>query len=231
MRSERSNFVRNHSSVILLVSLVTLALLNGLISEQPGRHDVLALALLATLAAGTLEAASSKRLTLIAAGLAAVTSTVVIVARWFHVESAARVQWILIFIFFAFCATRLLKKVLRPGFVTAGKLYDAVSVYLLLGLTWASLYNWTEQRVPGSFRLTSESSPHPITPEIFLYFSFSTLTTVGYGDVIAVRSLSRMLVSLEAIAGVLYVAILIARLAGSYGRRKRSDAPSPTDEL
>jgi hypothetical protein len=187
---------------------------------------VLSLALLATLATGTAEAAPSGMLALVAGGLAALTFCAVIAASWFRIEFAVQARWILLAIFFAFCALRLLQKVLRPGVVRATKLYDAVSVYLLLGLTWAALYNWTEQQVPGSFRVTSDSSLRPITSETLLYFSFTTLTTAGFGDVVAMRSLSRILVSMEAIAGVMYVAILIARLAGSYGHREGQDTYS-----
>ena len=226
-----ANF-RAYSSVFLLLSLLTLAILQGLVGgERPGQSDAPALALLVTLAAAAYEAASSRLLALIAGGLGALTLCAVIAGRWFRVDSAAQVQWIFLSVFFAFCALRLLQKVLRPGLVHAGKLYDAVSIYLLLGVTWSALYSWVEQRVPGSFRFTSESSPHPMTPETFLYFSFSTLTTAGFGDVVPARSLSRMLVSLEAIAGVMYVAILIARLAGSYGRREGTDTPSASNEL
>jgi hypothetical protein len=214
---------RKHSSVVLLLLLATLALLHGLLAERAGQDDVLILVLLATLAAGAAEAAASGMIALIAGGLATLTFCAVIAARWFHMESAIQAQPVLLAIFFAFCAVRLLQKVLRPGLVNAGKLYDAASIYLLLGLTWSALYNWTEQQVPGSFRVATDTS-RPVSSETLLYFSFTTLTTVGFGDVVAVRSLSRMLASMEAITGVLYVAILIARLAGSYGQREARDA-------
>jgi len=222
---------RKHSSVVLLLLLALLALLHGLLGERAGHDDVLIIALLATLAVGAVEAAASGMLALIAGGLATLTFCTVMAARWFRIESAVQAQPILLAIFFAFCALRLLQKVLRPGLVSAGKLYDAASIYLLLGLTWSALYNWTEQRVPGSFHVAGDSSLRPVTSETLLYFSFTTLTTVGFGDVVAVRSLSRMLASMEAITGVLYVAILIARLAGSYGQREARDVTGGTHEV
>jgi hypothetical protein len=109
------NFIRNHSSVFLLLSLLALAILQGLVSERTVQSDVPALALLVTLATATVEAASSRILAIITGALAALTFCAVIAARWFQVELAVQGQWVFLSIFVGFCALRLLRKVLaRP---------------------------------------------------------------------------------------------------------------------
>ncbi len=220
--------VRNHSSLLFLCSLLALGLLNGLFSGGAAQTAVLPVLFLGTLVAATAEAAPSRKLRLIAGGLAGLAFSALVAVRWLHIERLLLAQWITLSIFLIFSAFRLLEKVLRPGTVNRAKLYDAVSIYLLLALTWFALYNWTEQQVPGSFRVTTESPFQPITPETLLYLSFSTLTTVGFGDVVAVRSMSRMLVGMEAAVGVLYVAILIARLTSLYEHPRASLHPSST---
>ena len=223
---------RNHSSVFLLSSLLALGLLHGFFAGRAGENAVLPVVFLAALVAATAEAAPSRKLTLIAGGLAGLTFSTVVAVRWLHIEALLLALWIVLSTFLVFSVFLLLQKVLRPGSVSRAKLYDAVSIYLLLGLAWFALYNWTEQQAPGSFRDTADGLSHPITPEALLYLSFSTLTTVGFGDVVAVRSVSRMLLGAEAIAGVLYVAILVARLTALYDHRgalRRSSIPPNED--
>lgn len=83
-------------------------------------------------------------------------------------------------------------------------------MYLLLGLIWAQTYVLIEAFSPGSF--TPMPSYHGIEWTSFLYFSFVTLTTVGYGDITAITPIARSLAIAEAIAGHLFSIILITRL-------------------
>lgn len=103
-----------------------------------------------------------------------------------------------------------LARVFAPGPVTSHRLVGAVVAYLLLGLTWAYAYDWLEFARPGSFHagggVTEGAYP------TLLYYSFVTLTTVGYGDVTPVSSAARALSNLESLVGVLYPAVLIGRL-------------------
>lgn len=115
-------------------------------------------------------------------------------------------------------------RVLGTTRVTGDTLAGAACVYLLLGVLWWGLYAFVEVRAPGSF-----TGIRPLgvgVPEHrldLLYFSFVTLTTLGYGDVVPVSSQARSLAIVEAVTGVLYIAILIARLVGLHGARPRTD--------
>ena len=90
----------------------------------------------------------------------------------------------------------------------------AVAVYLLIGVVWALSYRLLESLVPGSFELSEPSGEFAWSQ--FIYFSLTTLTTLGYGDITPVSPFSRIWSTLEAVTGVLYLAVLVARLVSLY---------------
>jgi Ion channel len=100
----------------------------------------------------------------------------------------------------------VLTKVLRPGTITAQRIQGAVAVYLLFGLIWANAYEWTESVHPNSFNGAG------VNGASWTYYSFVTLTTMGYGDITPKHPLARTLATAEALTGQLYIAILISRL-------------------
>lgn len=109
----------------------------------------------------------------------------------------------------------LLAYVFSREAMTADKLYGAAAAYLMLGVLWAYLYAITQHFFPGSFAEGGNvASQVPLVD--LLYFSFMTLTTTGFGDLSPVHRLARTLATLETVLGTLFVAILIARLAGVY---------------
>jgi len=112
----------------------------------------------------------------------------------------------------------LLRYIFSVEEMTTDKLYGAASVYLLLGVLWAYMYGLLERIYPGSFAIGGAPVREASIPDL-LYFSFTTLTTTGFGDIVPVLRHAQMLVILEQVTGVLYVAILIARLAAIYQPR------------
>lgn len=103
----------------------------------------------------------------------------------------------------------LLAQVFRHGNMTSMRVQGAISVYLVIGLAWAHLYLLTNYLRPGSFQ-----GSVPLTTSVaeWYYYSFCTLTTLGYGDIIPVKPVARSLAIAEALFGQLYLAVLIARL-------------------
>jgi hypothetical protein len=110
---------------------------------------------------------------------------------------------------------------LRAGPVTAHRLHGGVAAYLLLGLIWAYAYRLLEILRPGAFSGVGAGETAALT-----YYSFVTLTTMGYGDVLPVHPLARSLATLEAVVGVLYVAILVSRLVSLAMVEARRDEAS-----
>jgi hypothetical protein len=109
----------------------------------------------------------------------------------------------------------LLRHIFSPAAMTADKLYGAAAAYLLIGVLWAYLYAILQHVYPGSFTVVGTPVAAAALGDL-LYFSFTTFTTTGFGDIVPVLRHAQMLVILEQVTGVLFVAILIARLAGMY---------------
>jgi len=111
-------------------------------------------------------------------------------------------------IFFLAMTGFLLMKALKDETVTWEKICAALCVYLLFAYFWASTYTVIDYLKPKSFLNTPNGFPD------LVYFSFVTITTVGYGDIVPLHPLTRALATLEAILGQFYLAVLVARLVG-----------------
>jgi hypothetical protein len=117
-------------------------------------------------------------------------------------------------LFYAFVLAELLHYVLRRDFMTADKLYGAVVAYLMVAILWAQLHGVLQYFYPGAYALGG--TPKALDMAELIYFSFTALTTAGFGDFTPMLIQSRFLTILEMVTGVMYVAILIARLTGVY---------------
>lgn len=106
----------------------------------------------------------------------------------------------------------VLTQVFREGPITVHRVLGAVAVYLLLGISWALLYDVIATASPGAFRFPEEPTSFAERSGKLVYFSFVTLTTMGYGDITPVHPFARSAAILEALTGQLFPAILIARL-------------------
>jgi len=99
--------------------------------------------------------------------------------------------------------------------VTAGTISASLVVYLLLGVIWYLAYSLLERVSPGSFYGVAASDGVATSPELY-YFSFVTLTTLGYGDIGPLSDHARSLAIGEAVIGQLYLVVLVASLVGMY---------------
>ena len=115
--------------------------------------------------------------------------------------------------FYAAAIVYLLGYVFRREVMTADKLYGAAAAYLMTGVMWAYFYGLVQHAIPESFSAGGKQSLSVID---LIYFSFTVLTSTGFGDILPVSPVARSVTVLEQVAGMLFVAILIARLAGIY---------------
>jgi len=125
-------------------------------------------------------------------------------------------------IFLVLLALLILAQAFREGPTTSHRIMGAVAVYLLLGLIWSQAYCLIALFAPEAFSIQGSLAPgdmESLQPHLF-YFSFITLTTLGYGDIVAVHPMARMLVILEAVTGQLFPAILLARLVSLHVQTK-----------
>ncbi len=110
--------------------------------------------------------------------------------------------------------------VLRGRVVDSERIFAALGVYLLAGIVFGVAYHGLDEIQPGSLRtaFAEEGVPAAASLGTCFYFSFVTLATLGYGDVVPASELTRTLATLEAVGAQLYLAVLIARLVGLYAR-------------
>lgn len=120
---------------------------------------------------------------------------------------------LLLLAFFVWTSWVAARQVLFTGSIDGNKIVGAICIYLLLGLIWAMLYLLIAEISPSAFNGFEQAE----WSENFFaatYYSFVTLTTLGYGEITPVLPVARFLAFTEAIIGVFYIAILVASLVG-----------------
>ena len=131
-------------------------------------------------------------------------------------------------LFFLFITGTIMDHILHSKEVSTDTLFGAVCVFLLLGLLWASIYGFLEYVSPGIIFVTNNSDVVTnLTSNEIIYYSYTTLTTLGYGDITSLTPEGRIVSVLEAIVGQLFLAFLVARLVAIYtanAMRKKSDS-------
>jgi hypothetical protein len=120
----------------------------------------------------------------------------------------------------------IVARILAFPTVTAQSIYGAVSAYLLIGLMFAAIYSAISKSHGGHFFANGQ----PGNSQTFQYFSFTTLTTLGYGDFTAAGSAGRAIAVMEALTGQVFLATLVARLVSAFegpAARRASGQPAP----
>lgn len=125
--------------------------------------------------------------------------------------------------FYACAAMIMIRYMLRDSRATVDEMFAAAAAFLLMVLAWASAYWIIEDRMPGAFAIANPTTAGQISWVEFVYFSMTTLSTTGYGDMSPASDGARATVMLEQFVGVMYVALVISRLAGFSGRRRREN--------
>jgi hypothetical protein len=111
----------------------------------------------------------------------------------------------------------LLRYVFQPTVMTPDKLFGAAAVYLMIGVLWAYIYATVGFFYPQSYMIVGQ--PGHLVYADALYLSITVLTSTGFGDITPLTRQARGVCMVEQITGALFVAILIARLAGVYPPR------------
>jgi hypothetical protein len=118
----------------------------------------------------------------------------------------------------------VVRRVLARPTVTIQSIYGALSAYIITGLMFASIFAALNQLGTSDFFANGQ----PANTQTFQYFSFTTLTTLGYGDFTAAASGGRSIAVLEALTGQVFLATLVARLVSAYRGPGPVDRPEPS---
>ena len=221
----RRSFLDRHRFLILLVALGTLLSSYPVIESRSGLRYVFQAAFELVMITGLLAMHSSRRW--VGLGLALVVPAVAI--YWMPLVlpdsplvGSPRVQClghVSMALFLLLLVVFVLRDLFESRDVTNDRLCGALCAYLLLGLTWGFLYIALELVEPGSYQIREGLQALDMTPGqhrvgSLFYFSFVTLTTLGYGDVTPLGSTAQTLVMWEAILGQAFLTIMVARLVG-----------------
>ena len=216
--------LRRFSTVQLLVALALLLIAAPFVEEIEGGELIVSGLFSLVMLAGVLAVAHRKRVLVIALVLAIPA----VAGRWINHFRADVVPPTVFLVgglvLIGFVIAHLLRFVLRAPSVTVEVLCASISAYLMLGLMWTMAYWLVDQLTPGgAFSFNTNAGARSINGFTGFYFSFITLSTVGYGDITPVSRIARWLAAMEAMIGLLYVAVLIARLVALYSSPKPHD--------
>jgi hypothetical protein len=215
---------------LFLLAALTLLLISAPLVRTlgPGRHPMLAgivfaVAFSAMLLAAVFAVGRSRRSNLLALLLAIPVIVLQVVRVWRESDSVAIAVHVVALLFLGYTVVLILKFLFATGRVSSDMICASLCVYLLLGVLWAItysliqildgqsfLYAYADEGEAGTMRFGGERT---LTA---LYYSFVTMSTLGYGDIVPRSSLARMAAAMQAIVGQLYLAVLVARLVGLY---------------
>jgi voltage-gated potassium channel Kch len=213
------------SASLFLIFLVVFFVLSPFVEKLPHGNFIDGSLLTMVLMSGVLATAGSRNKMIIAIVFVAP----VIIGRWIHLfrpDLSDKIFLVPGLVFFGFLIGNFLYFILRAKRVDSEVLCAGLSVYLLLGMAWMVAYLLVDEFSHGTaFAFTSggPDSAHVMSGFTAIYFSFITLTTVGYGDIVPVSTVARMLTSTEAMTGTLFMAVLIARLVSLYSTQPPTD--------
>jgi len=207
--SEKNNFV------YLTVGIVLLLFVSAMVDQFPGSlgHQLVQAFSVINIAIGIYGFKSSS--TFFRTGIGLVIAVIIIVVLGVVLEELRLyyVHLIILFCFYVWATWLAAKQVLFSGAIDSNKIVGAICIYLLMGLIWTLMYLFLAQSIPGAFNGLEQVVWYDNFANV-AYYSFVTLTTLGYGDISPVTPIARFLVYMEAVVGVFYMAILVASLIG-----------------
>jgi len=207
--------VRVHKMFNFMCSLVILLVLSAATEDYKYGYLVVGFLSVLVVIAGVYVASANKRSVVILLILAFPW----FLSKWFFtIDRAIFVG----FFFFLYVIWILFDMIIKSKDITENTLYGAVCIYLLIGLLWASLYGLIDEVIPGAIFSDEHGEPY-LTHNELIYFSYTTLTTLGYGDITSITPIGRIMSVIEAITGQLFIVFMVGRLLSIYSFKSRKD--------
>ncbi|MCF6311408.1 MAG: ion channel [Verrucomicrobiales bacterium] len=214
-------FHRRHKNAILLATLLVLILASPLIQVFEG-YKLLDMLLSTAVMAASLNAVSYRKRSTFFWALC--LTSLAVISGWTqaidHIGPDKSHTYYLVLAhsfgaaLYLYIAALLFRVIITQTQITVDQLFAAVVIYIFIGLSWAHFYGLSEAFQNNSISGNTETDPN------FIYFSFVTLTTLGYGDMLPITPMAKALAIIEAITGVMFVAILVSTLVGRVNRNR-----------
>ena len=209
--------LHRHSVAEFLIALVVVLIGIPFVEPFDQNKHIEAFLMTLVLVSGVL-AVGGRRRTLI---LGVILVLPALAGKWLNhywpEQAAVEFFYVTGLLFLIFLIWEFLRFILRAPRVDSEVICAGMAIYLLLGLLWMFLYLLVARTAPDAFTFTTgPATDQSLHGANAFYFSLITLSTVGYGDIVPVSHVARMLAAMEAITGTLYVAVLISRLVALY---------------
>ncbi|MCZ6599028.1 MAG: potassium channel family protein [Planctomycetota bacterium] len=204
--------------VLLLGGFFLMLFASAFVQLFEGEHRVASIVMsvgfVSMLVSAALSVGGSRFTVILLRSLAGLMVLLSVVNSVTDLEAAQVSSEIIGLVFLTLIVVPALGMLLKADRVTMDTVAASICVYLLLGMIWAMLYSLVERVQPGSFRMPEgeEMSFGAENSINVLYYSYVTLTTLGFGDVTPVKDTARLLTIIEAMIGQIFLVVLVARL-------------------
>ncbi|MCU7835762.1 MAG: potassium channel family protein [gamma proteobacterium symbiont of Taylorina sp.] len=208
--SDKDNFI------YLLVALIFLLFSSACVDQFMSVHgqNLVIAATIITMIIGIWSTRSTNYLFNTGWGLVIATIGISLVVAFLDKAEFEFIHITLLLLFFLLTLKPATEQALFSGHITGNSIIGSICIFLLLGLVWTMFYLLLAEFIPGAFSGVESANWKKNFPD-FIYFSFVTLTTLGFGDLLPVSPLARFLVYMEAVIGVFYMAVVVSSLVGA----------------
>lgn len=225
--AQSESIISRHRFVVLFCTLIGFFLLLPVLQHLRDVFNsavppiIEGFGLVVVLAGTVVSVSNSRRHEIIAVALAVPAVLFILLQTYFDTVLISVLHNLFSMVFLIYAIAVTLRFIFTSQDITTNTVCASLCIYMVMGVVWAMAYSVVGRLDPHAFYslLPNQSGPVPMwmgrgeSTQVF-YFSFTTLTTLGYGDLVPVSPAGRMLTSVEALAGQLYLAVLVARLVG-----------------
>ena len=204
----------------LLLAQILLAVITPAVAKLTDSEFLMDIALTLVLAAAIYVVSDTRKHFIVGMALMVPSVVLIWVSKIMHSGTVEIVAYLISLIFFCYVVYQILSDIFHVRLVTLDVIAGGISVYFFIGNIWGILYSIIGRLDEKAFRIPQ------ITQEYLgdsigevgaaMYFSFVTLTTLGYGDITPINAIARVLAYLEAAIGQVYLTVLIASLVGMH---------------
>lgn len=205
----------------LLASLILLIIVAPFLREYAVASWLIGLSSVFILAAVIHAVQHERKITIVFFSVMAILTVVFsFLELLYHTPLFNLVSMSLYIVFFLASIFALHSEVYGSDEITGDSLYGSICVYLLIGVMYGSVYMFLETLHPGSFQHNVSLEKQTFTQHQMYYYSFVTLTTLGFGDILPTSLMAKSITMIESITGIFYLAILVSRLVAQQLRGK-----------
>jgi len=209
---KKFRFYQENKFLIMLLALIGVILFHPLIDNVVHVQFLIEIFISLLFLSCIFAVSFKKHHPIIAALLALPTFTIMWTSHFVDIGGFEHVKNLFGMLFMLYLTILFLEHFFRQDEINREVIFGSLVVYLLMGLMWGYGYTLLEHLLPGSF--THPASLSELNLDSLDYFSFVTMTTLGYGDITPASDSARAMVMIQAVTGQVYLAVLVARLVG-----------------